>query len=504
MSVRVVEPPKGSLFSFKQYGCKCRVEKHYEDNGTESYWLQITADKDSEIELFHDFKKGLYRIDDEDGKLNDIVHEFPQSYDMKMLLKKFDDKNVFKSKTTSKEAVEHDEETYANEMKLFFETYGFLFPIQDKPILVSVKEVGVFLDRAYMVEQLIAELNNNDSNFGYDYNKLFDYVFILSFSNEKHIYDCRHGYNIIHTIPKHPLIKLIRSIPEKQNEQFTREMILFGAFEPYTVLKKAYNEFDRNIKIEEQEFHQKYDLKYFVEHMYNGEQEYYQKLRRFEQSTINNAVCYIVKDYFTEKNYGKVYTVDEQSDEWLGYFTDKFSCCTEFLEILTATMDQENRKDKLFLDFLIHFDKEVQKISVVDEDSFYPLIMNDVELMLNIKFTERFKTVLLELARETLKNEMNEILKSVVPSFNTDEIAPGWYVPDLFTAIYYSIFLNSGNEKIEKLCANPSCFRTFSVEKDDRKQQYCGSSCGDCMRQRRYKKNKAIRDGKINIKTTEE
>lgn len=270
-------------------------------------------------------------------------------------------------------------------------------------------------------------------------------------------------------------------------------------FKHYAELKKAFNDYDEIIKIQEKDFRQNYNLQFYVEHFEDGERQYNEALKQFEQSTINNAVCYIVNDSFLDKYYGKIFPLEEKNDELMEYFIQESVFCTELLKTHTAKMDQENRQEKLFLDFLIHFMEEVEDIVDVCADKFNPVvIMDKVDLMFNVAFTEQFKNVLLELARITLKNEMNEILKTVVPRFNIDEISPSWYVPDLFTAIYYSVFLNSSNEKIEKTCANPTCYRTFSVEILDKKHLYCNPSCSDCIRQRRHKANKAVRDAEKN------
>ena len=494
MAARVSEPPKGSLFTFKQYGCKCNVEKHYEDNGSESYWLQITANNDNEIELFHDFKNGLYKSDAVDIKLKDIVHELPQSGELKKLIKYLSDIDLYSAKTTQK-IIMHNEETYANEIKTFFERFGFLFPLTERATLVSVQELSLFLDRLYVVSQLISEIKGAHPVYGYNYDKIFNYVFILSLSNDRMLRDSKHENKVIYTIPAHTLSNLLRSVPEKHNRphkkiylhQYTKSMhyeLLKNAFEEHDLLKK------------ERGLTNKTTFEFFENRFSDADdRRIAERLKTFEESINDSTVCYIVRDYVANKYVGKAHDSESDNDEVIKAFIDASQFSIQILESHYENMNQNNREDKLFVDFLLNFCNEVAMIFDICGEEFSPLFsMNYESLNHNMNFGDNYKEALLELARLTIKNEMDEILKSVLPKFDAKEMAPGWYVPDLFTAINYSLFLNAGNEKIEKSCANPTCYQTFSVEIGNSKHQYCSDSCSNCMRQRRHKANKAARD----------
>lgn len=462
MSTRILEPTKGHLFNFKHFGCTCNVEMHYEDDGTESYWLRIKKDKTKEIELYHDFKKGLYK---EDDSLKDVVHEIPQSYELKCLIKYFLDTDIYVNRDLKE--VERDDKQYANELKSFFENFGFLFPIARSTALVSTKELAFYMDRLFVISQLISEIKNNTQIFGYDYNKIFHYVFILSLSNKRYLRDTKHDDEVIHVLEEHPISQKLKTLPVSQNVGIQRYFALERKTgERAELLKQSFETYDKensiNIPINSTECLQ------------------------------DPAVCFIIKDYFTDQHIGIVHSNKEEVVSLAKLYVETERPSVEVLQAHYELMLQSDRRNKMFVDFLLHFNDEISVIIDFNGDSLNPLFYKEeINFNNNSKFNDRFKEMLLELARETIKNEMDEVLKSVLPSFDSNEMAPGWFVPDLYTAINYSLFLNSGNEKIEKVCANPTCYQTFSVEKSNTKHKYCSDSCSNCMRQRRYKESQA-------------
>lgn len=481
MGARVSEPPKGSLFSFKQYGCTCNVEKHYEDDGTTSYWLHITSNKNKEIELYHDFKKGLNISELEENDFKDVVHEFPQSYNLKILIKKLEDIDVFSPKASPK-IVAHDEEQYAYEMKSFFERFGFLFPLPENPVLVSVREAGYYLDRAYIVSLLISEIKNDTRPYGYDYNRLFYYTFMLSMSNARTLKLIERSTNSITVFntPVHPLSFAISTPAERTNGPYDISFITVGSIfktkiseEKIDILKSAYlNEIvGTSENIDNHEFTQS------------------------ELDKCMNMVCFLVEDTFSNKTVPVIANKYPKHPNRYKFRFERKRCITDIQNLQSHYIHtQATKNEKTFYDYFLNFYKDMKSISIKQSEYIPFEFLDDVNIMKLPFFKQRYKDVLLELARETIKHEMDQVLKSVIPQFYADEMMPGWLVPNLYTAIYYSLFLNSGNERIEKACANPTCLQTFPVEKSNLKHQYCSDSCSNCMRQRRYKENKVKRE----------
>ena len=471
MCAKIAEPPKGSLFTFKHFGCKCNIEKHYEDDGSESYWLQITSDKNREIELYHDFKTGLYKIDSEDIKQKDVIHELPLSYELKLLIKNFWEQEH----TSGSKVVTHNQEEFAFETKNFFERFGFLFPILNKSILVSMQEVANFLNRIYIVSQLISELKNNTCSYRKSYNKILYYTFMLSLSEKKELKMIERSTNntpVVHETPLHPLAKALGSHTSLKEAAYDYPHLLSKKLTFTTSSDKRFEIVESAMA----NYFASLGIELYTSHSSDSK----------EAVLLNNTVCFLVDDTFTNSVVPVICEIG--SADSVSFKQNNLQYLELFPELSKQYLSlDKNAEEKPYIDFLVHFIEDFSGFLHLPND-FLPFIFNKkVDLTNNLSFDSAYQEKLIQFARKTIKNEVDAVLKNVLPSFDANEMAPAWYVPDLYTAIFYSLFLNAGNEKIEKSCANPMCYQTFSVEKSNSKHQYCSDSCSNSMRQRRYK-----------------
>ncbi len=99
-------------------------------------------------------------------------------------------------------------------------------------------------------------------------------------------------------------------------------------------------------------------------------------------------------------------------------------------------------------------------------------------------FDDRFKSCLKELANYTIKEELDYMVASVRPVYNAEKRSQGWYVKDLCTALYYSIFLTNRGTTVYRMCANPSCNCIFEVASTNERSKYHSLSCQRAMAQR--------------------
>ena len=76
-----------------------------------------------------------------------------------------------------------------------------------------------------------------------------------------------------------------------------------------------------------------------------------------------------------------------------------------------------------------------------------------------------------------------------------------WKIPNLITAIYFSIFFLNPNFTLIKKCANPTCDAYFDVLNSNKKRIYCGPQCSNIISQRKYrKKSRQIKKGALNLR----
>ena len=108
--------------------------------------------------------------------------------------------------------------------------------------------------------------------------------------------------------------------------------------------------------------------------------------------------------------------------------------------------------------------------------------------------TERHKEVILQLCRNTIKEEFDAALMQVHPSYNAVEMMPSWKIPNLYTALYFSIFYTNPNYEIYRKCANPGCHNVFLVRTSNTRKRYCCLSCQNMAAQARHR-SKVIKKG---------
>lgn len=102
-------------------------------------------------------------------------------------------------------------------------------------------------------------------------------------------------------------------------------------------------------------------------------------------------------------------------------------------------------------------------------------------------FTPRHKEVILHLARITIKEEFDKALEQVHPTYNAEEMTPGWVIPNLYTALYFSIFYTNPKYEMFRHCANPGCNMVFKVRTSNSRKLYCCLACQNAAAQARHR-----------------
>lgn len=115
-----------------------------------------------------------------------------------------------------------------------------------------------------------------------------------------------------------------------------------------------------------------------------------------------------------------------------------------------------------------------------------------------LSLKHKHKELLVRLAKKVLQDEMNYHLSQIHPAFNTDKMSPDWYIPDLLSAMYFSIFYMNPQHKIFKPCARTDCSNFIIVNDSNFLLKYCTDGCKNIVTQR----NKRRKEKEINLYKT--
>lgn len=97
---------------------------------------------------------------------------------------------------------------------------------------------------------------------------------------------------------------------------------------------------------------------------------------------------------------------------------------------------------------------------------------------------------IVEVAKTTIKTELEYVLKNIRPSYDSDTALGTWNIPDFLSALYFSIFYMRPNLQILRLCENPYCNNYFTVTSTNSRKKYCCHECANAVAQRAYRSRK--------------
>lgn len=148
-----------------------------------------------------------------------------------------------------------------------------------------------------------------------------------------------------------------------------------------------------------------------------------------------------------------------------------------------------NSSCRLAIDFLYHFCKEVGDIkSWNHKGELTFLTRQPTAVQFSEKFDKLLQSALIALAKSTLKTEIEYNLNGIVPSYNTETMAPSWRVEYLLAGLYFSVFYMRPKVELYRTCANPNCRLPFLVKTTSSKQKYCQAACANAMAQRNHRR----------------
>ena len=137
------------------------------------------------------------------------------------------------------------------------------------------------------------------------------------------------------------------------------------------------------------------------------------------------------------------------------------------------------------IDYLYHLINIGIKIEDVLEDG---VLHTDEKLCDNDKFDDTFKSQLIYIARNTVKEELDFELYGIHPTYNVDTMSPNWEIPNFLTALYFALFYTRPDYEVYRKCANPNCGRLFKVKTTNSRKQYHDVACQNAAAQMRHRK----------------
>ncbi len=152
-----------------------------------------------------------------------------------------------------------------------------------------------------------------------------------------------------------------------------------------------------------------------------------------------------------------------------------------------AFVDNMDVRARYVIDYLYHLIKIGVQIDDVLENGN---IHTNITLGNHEKFNDSFKSQLILIAKNTIKEEFDFELYGIHPTYNVKTMAPNWEIPNFFSALYFALFYTKPGYEVYRKCANPNCNRLFKVKTTNSRKQYHDSSCQNAAAQMRHRKAK--------------
>lgn len=439
----------GNRFLFRQQRYEVLKDTFHDDDGCEYYKLQLRTDAAETYLFAYAPVQGLVMINEETGQSKDNSNVV----------------GAFLSMDISD----------VDEVIGFIEKYGFFFSLKpDRFVSVSFDDLRHYLSRMKMVIQLCLQLLNPSE--GFDYNELFLWTFRLLLGRPKEI-DLAPMGKMIKTCV-HPITRIWYSAPEENRDILEEDtglkMYKYPEDDIVVVHLNDYNYTSRTV----------WDRVPTVlrEKLIDSRDPDYQYFEVTD--TFSGCIERISMVRYHE--------IMGDIDLQLGPSTEekrRFRARLTYLYVMGSFEKQAERES---IDFLVHMYDQVSRLEFCDD---WDLILPEgPDLNTLPAFHGQFKEVLLKLVKRTVKEELDYVLSEVHPIYDAEKMEADWNIPDLCTAMCFSVFYMKPNQSVFRLCENPNCRNMFEVSTTNRRKKFCSAGCQQSVAKKNWEIRKKMKE----------
>ena len=144
-----------------------------------------------------------------------------------------------------------------------------------------------------------------------------------------------------------------------------------------------------------------------------------------------------------------------------------------------------SKNRRYVIDFLFHF---MRNVGVVGNVSFEHGIEYYSDVPQIALLDEKMKNCAVVVAKIILNEEMNHNLSGISPRYSVQKMGPTWRVPNLISALYFSVFYLRPGTEIYRKCANPACNNRGVGKTTNGRKEYCCANCRNATAQRNHRK----------------
>lgn len=445
----------GNRFQFRQQRCEVLKDTFHDSDGNERYQLQLRTDATKTYLFAYAPMKGLVMINEKTGQ--SISHS--------------DAVGAFLSMDVSD----------VDEVIAFIEKYGFFFSIKadfliksDKFVSVSFDDLCCYLSRIKMVFQLFFRLIDSGGTF--DYNELFLWTFRLLLEAPKDI-DFKSISIIMKMRPfEHPITRIWDSLPEVKRGSHEDDIGLIEYVYPEITIQ--------GIDLKEGPSKTARDrvLTVLGEGLIDSRDPTNQYFEVAD--TFSNCI-----ELVSLVRYHEIMEAIEILDDPSAEMNRQFRARLTYLYVNGSFKAQSDRE---IIDFLVHVYDQVSRLDYCNGRDL--VLTGDTDLNTSPAFHDRFKDVLLRIARQTVKEELDYALSKVHPIYDAEKMEADWSIPDLFTAMCFSVFYMKPNQVVYRLCENPMCKNMFEVPTTNTKKKFCSMECQQAVAKKKWYQKRKLKE----------
>lgn len=205
------------------------------------------------------------------------------------------------------------------------------------------------------------------------------------------------------------------------------------------------------------------------------------KNERFEKGTY--SFCDYINNQTVEIKSNFIDDIINNNDITSKYSDNNFRNITF---IYAASRDNINDFSLLINDFFFNYYLNVGIIakSTLTETTY---VNNEYN---KENFSIELKEKAIMIAKILIKNEIDNNLIRITPTYNIDKMQPAWNIDSLLSALYFGLFYMNPKMEIYRQCASPKCNEFFLVPVTSRKKIYCCKKCQNREMQKTYRANK--------------